>query len=187
MNRLGKSALTIGLALPVLLLVRFASASGECDFLFPVLKQATGLRNVANFREGVRVQASSTAKSLPGIRYSAHPAYAIDGDSSQAWSPSGEDSHPWLRIGFRAPRALRRISVNASRLSYAHVRCTSRDGVQTNVPLSESGETELHCASAMSVEVGWDILPACTVHPVERGAFACYSALTLRELTVIGE
>lgn len=168
-------------------LARFVLSDGHYEGTFKPSLVRSGLRNVADIREGITVAASSVERFVGPHSALSHPAYAFDGDVQYAWVPDGKDRKPWIHVSFAAARRIESIRVSAFGANEFTVRCLSgREELAhtTGVPWKD---IPLRCEAAERVEIAWSEVGECVRRVIDYGAEACISPMSAVDIVVNGQ
>jgi hypothetical protein len=92
-------------------LIRFVAADGVVEYQRPALGASpAGVHNLASFRRGVHVRASSSFRVAEAQH---HPAFLVDEVAApgliEKWTTLPGDRRPWVEVRWPEPRQLQRV------------------------------------------------------------------------------
>jgi hypothetical protein len=151
-------------------LARFVAADGVVEYRHPVVGEApAGVHNLASFRRGSSVRASSVFRAPENLH---HPAFLIDEVAApsliEKWTTLASDRAPWVEIRWPEPRQLVRVVLRhagwregAQDTAHRYRLSCLTDGAPVEVVVKDNDEAvathALPCAAARGVRL--DIEP----------------------------
>jgi hypothetical protein len=142
-------------------LTRFLRADATFEVTLPRVTTSpatTAETNLVALATGPILRASSFDRDVYGF---AHPAYLVDGrdapSAGEKWTPRFDDAAPWIELGFREPRHVRRVVVrHGKRPNRAyHIRCLGDGAPVLEVKRNKASVAshELDCPRASGVRI----------------------------------